>query len=183
MVVVDLLRAVLADLHEEGVELRHHERDPDSEAEEYDREDHERDVKPGVPVAVAAAIVNASIPAEEEDLWGRRSGGGVRPTPSTRRYNYNVEDLAEDVGPRDRRVPVWKSDFRRPGRAARAQRHRRNPISLADFHAVAHVTMEHRGLLVPYTPLAYKRFLNGRTLHIVRGGLPRRFCLEGGTLL
>ena len=22
-----------------------------------------------------------------------------------------------------------------------------------------------------------------RTLHIVRGGLPRRFCLEGGTLL
>ena len=32
MVVVDLLRAVLADLHEEGVELRHHERDPDSEA-------------------------------------------------------------------------------------------------------------------------------------------------------
>ena len=80
-------------------------------AEEYDREDHERDVKPGVPVAVAAAIVNASIPAEEEDLWGRRSGGGVRPTPSTRRYNYNVEDLAEDVGPGDRGVPVWKSDF------------------------------------------------------------------------
>ena len=32
VVVVDLLRAVLADLHEEGVELRHHERDPDSEA-------------------------------------------------------------------------------------------------------------------------------------------------------
>ena len=32
MVVVDLLRAVLADLHEEGVELRHDERDPDSEA-------------------------------------------------------------------------------------------------------------------------------------------------------
>ncbi len=32
VVVVDLLRAVLADLHEEGVELRHDERDPDSEA-------------------------------------------------------------------------------------------------------------------------------------------------------
>ena len=32
VVVVDLFRAVLADLHEEGVELRHHERDPDSEA-------------------------------------------------------------------------------------------------------------------------------------------------------
>ncbi len=108
MVVVDLLRAVLADLHEEGVELRHHERDPDSEAcvrhyragvasmawgwtrcpvpltvrgtqalvpltvrgsdakliaarrrlaEIYDREDHERDVEAGVPVTIAAAIV------------------------------------------------------------------------------------------------------------------------------
>ena len=32
VVIVYLLRAVLADLHEEGVELRHHERDPDSEA-------------------------------------------------------------------------------------------------------------------------------------------------------
>ena len=95
-------------------------------AEEDDREDHERDVEAGVPVAVAAAIVNASPPAEEED----------------RNDNY-VEDLAEDVGPRDRRIPVWKSDFRRPGRAARAQRHRRNPISLADFHAAAHVTTRH----------------------------------------
>ena len=68
-------------------------------AEIYDREDHERDVEAGVPVAIAAAIVDASVPAEEED----------------RNDNY-VEDLAEDVGPRDRRVPVWKSDFRRPGR-------------------------------------------------------------------
>ena len=67
-------------------------------AEIYDREDHECDVEAGVPVAVAA-IVNAPVAAEEED----------------RNDNY-VEDLAEDVGPRDRRVPVWKSDFRRPGR-------------------------------------------------------------------
>ena len=28
-----------------------------------------------------------------------------------------------------------------------------------------------------------KLVVNGRTLHIVRGGLPRRFSLEGGTLL
>ena len=148
--VVDLLRAVLADLHEEGVELRHDERDPDSEAcvrhyragvasmawgwtrcpvpltvrgtqalvpltvrgsdakliaarrrlaEEDYREDHECDVEASVPVTMAAAIVDASVAAEEED----------------RNDNY-VEDLAEDVGPRDRRVPVWKSDFRRPGR-------------------------------------------------------------------
>ena len=77
-------------------------------AEIYDREDHERDVEAGVPVAVAA-IVNAPVAAEEEGLRGRRfSGGGVRPTPSTRRYNYNVEDLAEDVGPGDRGV---KSNF------------------------------------------------------------------------
>ena len=118
MVIFNLLRAVLTDLHEEGVELRHHERDPDSEAcvrhyragvasmawgwtrcpvpltvrgsdakliaarrrlaEIYDREDHERDVEAGVPVAVAAAIVNAPPAAEEEDLRGRRSGGGPR---------------------------------------------------------------------------------------------------------
>ena len=45
----------------------------------------------------------------EDAVWAVGHGGGVRPTPSTRRYNYNVEDLAEDVGPRDRRVPVWKS--------------------------------------------------------------------------
>ena len=128
VVVVDLLRAVLADLHEEGVELRHDERDPDSEAcvrhyragvasmawgwtrcpvpltvrgtqalvpltvrgsdakliaarrrlaEIYDREDHERDVEAGVPVAVAA-MVDASVPAEEEGLRGRRLGGGPR---------------------------------------------------------------------------------------------------------
>ena len=44
---------------------------------------------------MAAAIVDASVAAEEED----------------RNDNY-VEDLAEDVGPRDRRIPVWKSDFR-----------------------------------------------------------------------
>ena len=35
-------------------------------AEIYDREDHERDVEAGVPVAVAA-IVNAPVAAEEED--------------------------------------------------------------------------------------------------------------------
>ena len=74
-------------------------------------------------------------------------GGGVRPTPSTRRYNYNVEDLAEDVGPRDRRVPVWKSDFRRPGRAPR----HRQPNSLADFHT-GPVEVEHGSLAVCCCP-------------------------------
>ena len=36
-------------------------------AEIYDREDHERDVEAGVPVAVAA-IVNAPVAAEEDRL-------------------------------------------------------------------------------------------------------------------
>ena len=56
-------------------------------AEIHDREDHERDVEAGVPVTIAAAIVDASVPAEEED----------------RNDNY-VEDLGEDVGPGDRGV-------------------------------------------------------------------------------
>ena len=29
----------------------------------------------------------------EDAVWAVGHGGGVRPTPSTRRYNYNVEDL------------------------------------------------------------------------------------------
>ena len=40
----------------------------------------------------------------EDAVWAVGHGGGVRPTPSTRRYNYNVEDLGEDVGPGDRGV-------------------------------------------------------------------------------
>ena len=40
----------------------------------------------------------------EDAVWAVGHGGGVRPTPSTRRYNYNVEDLGEDVSPRDRGV-------------------------------------------------------------------------------
>ena len=82
VVIVYLLRAVLADLHEEGVELGDDEGDPDAHGEVDQREDHEEDVEADVPVAVAAAMVDASIPAEEEDLRGRRFG---RRRPSARR--------------------------------------------------------------------------------------------------
>ena len=74
VVVVDLFRAVLADLHEEGVELRDDEGHPDAHGEVDQREYHEEDVEPDVPVAMSSAMVDASIPAEEEDLRGCRFG-------------------------------------------------------------------------------------------------------------
>ena len=80
--VVDLLRAVLADLHEEGVELRDDEGHPDAHGEVDQREDHEEDVEPDVPVAMSSAMVDASIPAEEEDVRWRR-GAGSSPLDGT----------------------------------------------------------------------------------------------------
>ena len=74
VVVVYFLRAVLADLHEEGVELRDDEGHPDAHGEVDQREYHEEDVEPDVPVAMSSAVINAPVPAEEEDLRGRRFG-------------------------------------------------------------------------------------------------------------
>ena len=46
----------------------------------------------------------------------------------------------------------------------------------AAFEALPHESLYERGV-------GSRLGLNGRTLRIVRGGLPRRFSLEGGTLL
>ena len=126
--IVYLLRAVLADLHEEGVELGDDEGDPDAHGEVDQREDHEEDVEADVPVAVAAAMVDASIPAEEEDLRGRRFG---RRRPSarhavTRCHDDNIQRAAVrrrrpregargalELRPEVRRGPVEKRSRRR----------------------------------------------------------------------
>ena len=105
-------------------------------------------------------------------------GGGVRPTPSTRRYNYNVEDLAEDVGPRDRRVPVWKSDFRRPGRPRPTPSTRRLLDSAA--HRLPNLGLPHRhqALLPPHEDRRAPRE-GGRRSPLLRREM-RVHALSGG---
>ena len=53
-------------------------------AEIYDREDHERDVEAGVPVTMAAATVNASVPADATNATRVLITESVN-SPSTRR--------------------------------------------------------------------------------------------------
>ena len=83
--IVYLLRAVLADLHEEGVELGDDEGDPDAHGEVDQREYHEEDVEPDVPVAMSSAMVDAPVPA---DNWavgqslGSFAFGSLRPPDS-----------------------------------------------------------------------------------------------------